>query len=333
MKLRKYLLAGLAVPLAAAGAVAALSGAAAAVPAAGPTTGAIQPVVTDTSGFAGYTATAGSGTDFTHFSTYFGAGNPQYSTDNPTLTNVDGLLNGMSAEQFYPATTGSTTGEQVERAVEAAGIQFGSRKGDQFAALGVVRDGSNNDVLAVIDHGDTVYYSLVLIAPDADTLGLNLLHNADAKYVYASQSEDEGSVTFSAEDLSAADPTSTAESVNSASSTDKASGAATGVYVNHSFHIATAGVLSGARESAGGVASFTSDPAPDTTAGIVARLAHLHLNANADAGEVYSEGFQTGESWTVTPYAAANSDSTTDAVPTVFSEDHFSVVELARTAS
>jgi hypothetical protein len=276
-----------------------------------PAAGAQSPV-TDTWGFAGDEAAASTGTNFTHFSALAGAGT-QYSAANPALPSA-GFLGA-------PSTTWQTaTGGQVFLGllnVEAAGLQFGAH-GNETASLVVVRAGNRSDVVAVIVNQGQVHYDVLASYPMADTVDLDLLHDANSAYTFRGQHVRAGAVAFSTEDVRTG--ISSVKTIDSSNLTS-------GGIIRSSFHTALGGVLSGARAAQGGVGSFSADPVPDTTGGIVVRLAHLHLDANANAGEVFSEGFQSGASWDVIPYAASQSNRTV-AESTVFAADHISVVEL-----
>jgi hypothetical protein len=309
MKFRRRLAAAVVVPVVlAAGAGVAVAAHAAA--------GAIQPAVTDTWGFAGTEAAASTGTDFTHFAALVGAGT-QYSAANPALPSIGSALRG--AGTGWTTIPVSSVPGRALTSVEAAGLQFGAH-GDETASLAVLRDGSRNDVVAVIIDRSDLSYAVLDAYPAADTVDLDLLHDANSAYVFRGQHIRIGAVTFSSEDVHTG-----ISSVRTIDSSGIAGGAG---IIRSSFHTALGGILSGARQAQGGVSAFTADPEPDTAGGIVVRLAHLHLDANANAGETFSEAFQSGAAWEVIPYAASVSNLTV-AESTVFASDHISVVELA----
>jgi len=181
----------------------------------------------------------------------------------------------------------------------------------------VVRSGNRSDVVAVIVNHGVVDYDVLASYPAADTVALDLLHDANSSYVFRGQHIQAGAVAFSTEDVRTG-----ISSVKTIDSTGVQGGV-----IRSGFHTALGGILSGARQAQGGVSSFAADPVPDTTGGIVVRLAHLHLDANGNAGETFSEGFQSGAAWNVIPYAASVRNVTV-AESTVFASDHISVVEL-----
>jgi hypothetical protein len=308
MKLSRRLAAVIAVPALALGTGLAAAGTAHAAP------GVTQPAVTDTWGFAGDEAAANSGTNFTHFSALVGAGT-QYSAANPALPSVGSVLNGAGSA-WHPVPLSGSLGRALA-SVEAAGLQFGAH-GSETASLGVLRAGSRNDVVAVITGHGSLSYAVLASYPVADTVGLDLLHDGRSAYTFRGRHIQAGAVAFSTEDVRAG--------ISSVKTID--SSHVSGGVISGGFHTALGGILSGARAAQGGVSAFASDPVPDTAGGIVVRLAHLHLDANATAGETFSEGFQSGAAWAVIPYAASVSNRTV-AESTVFASDHISVAELS----
>jgi len=316
MKLTRRLAAALAVPALALGAGVAVAGSA----------HAATPVV-DTTGVIGYQAVQnGNVTYYTHETSYFGLGDPQYSVNNPQLP-VNPLLaaelHGLSVGTWHSFSNPAGVVVKAAR-LGLCGGAHSFNDGTTVQELIVPVSATTFDVVALegqfpgaVSGGDvclnpTLPTGMAAVVlrniPDADTVQLDLLFDG----LHAHNGTGAGHATFVGTDLTHP----TANTVSTPHPVFSHNGG------NSEFYEAEAGVLG---VTGGNPTSGLAGPVlPDVgSPNMVVREAHVGLNGNTIGGSEVHGTLQSDTAWTAVPDATEHNGLITGAV-SVFAADHFS---------